>query len=124
VPYYVRCLWGINDLHSKLTAEDKLVAATKVGIVGDHRQLDAEIDTLQALLNELNESHEKEYVEVGVDKHFCCLPFEKIDAVTAVAMAEQANINTASMRAIARFLRRVRGVPHSIKGERHACYLK
>jgi hypothetical protein len=61
---------------------------------------------MQALLNELNESHEQEYVEVGVDKHLCyLLPFKKIDAVTAVAMAEQASINTSRMRAIARFLR-------------------
>jgi hypothetical protein len=54
-------------------------------------------------------SHENEYVEVGVDKHLCCLPFKKIDAVTAVSMAKQANMNTACMRVIARALRRVLG---------------
>jgi hypothetical protein len=64
----------------------------------------AESKTMKALLSELTESYEKEYVEVGVDKH---LPFKKIGAVTAVAMAEQANINTTSMQIIARFLRRV-----------------
>jgi hypothetical protein len=53
---------------------------------------------MHALLNEMNmnESHEKEYVEVGVDKHLCCLPFKR-DAITAVAMAEQVKIDTASM---------------------------
>jgi len=61
---------------------------------------------VKALLSELTESYDEEYVEVGIEKHLC-LPFKKIDAVAAVAMAEQANINTTSMRIIARFLRRV-----------------
>jgi hypothetical protein len=119
--YYVRCLylqiqevpWRINFLSFNLksrTGEDKLVPAIKVGTVWATRDdRDAEINSVQALLSELSESHEKEYVEVGVDKHLCCLPFKKIDALTAVAMAKQANMNTSIMRAIARFLRRLLG---------------
>jgi hypothetical protein len=90
--------------------EDKLVAAIKVGIVWVTRgDMNAEINTLQALLSKLNERHEKDHVEVAVDKHLCCLPLKKIDDVTAVAMAEQANINSSSMRVIVRFLQRLLG---------------
>jgi hypothetical protein len=94
-----------------------------VGIVGATRgDRDAEINTMHALLNEMNmnESHEKEYVEVGVDKHLCCLPFKKIDAITAVAMAEQVKIDTVSV-VITRFLRRCFDAASK---ERHACYRK
>jgi hypothetical protein len=56
---------------------------------------------VKALLSELAESYEKVYVEVDVDKH---LPFKKIGAVTAVAMAEQVNTNTTSTQILSRFL--------------------
>jgi hypothetical protein len=79
------------------TGENKLVAAVKTSIAWATRgNSDAMISTVKALLSELAESNEKEYIEVGVDKHLC-LPFKEIDAITAVAMAEQANINTTSM---------------------------
>jgi hypothetical protein len=39
-----------------------------------------------------------------VSTNICCLPFKKIDAITAVAMAEQVKIDTASMWVITRFL--------------------
>jgi hypothetical protein len=101
------------------TGEGKLVAV-RVGIVRATRgDRDAEINTMHALLNEMNmnESHEKEYVEVGVDKHLCCLPFKKIDAITAVAMAEQVKIDTKHV-----FMHD--GCSGCRIQERHACYRK
>jgi hypothetical protein len=83
--YYVRCLclqiqelpWGLMisiPTSKSRTGEDKLVTAIKVTTVWATRgDRDAAINTVQALLSELNESHEKEYAEVGVDKHLCCL---------------------------------------------------
>ena len=65
---------------------------------------DSEAETVKALLGFLAESFSEVFVEVGAEQQLC-VPFKKMDAVTAAAMSEQANINTTGMRILARFLR-------------------
>jgi hypothetical protein len=95
------------------TGENKLVAAVKKSIARATRDhSDAMISTVKALLSKLTESDEKVCIEVELvltSIFDLWLPFKTIDAITAVAMAEQLNITTTSMRVIARFLRRVFG---------------
>jgi hypothetical protein len=78
------------------SGQDKFVTTVSSALTwatSDVVNKDSEAETVRAVLGFLEEN----YSEVFVEK--------KMDAVTAAAMAEQANISTTGMRIIARFLR-------------------
>jgi hypothetical protein len=85
---------------SSRSGQDKFVATVSSALTwatSDVVNKESEAETVKAVLGFLGEN----YSEIFVEK--------KMDAITAAAMAEQANINTTGMRVIARFLRRLFG---------------
>jgi hypothetical protein len=89
------------------SGQDKFVSTVSSAMAwatSDVVNEEAEVETVKAIVGNAAERFSELYVEVGTDQQLC-MPFKKMDAATAVSMAEEANVNTTGMRVIARYLR-------------------